>query len=63
MQWSVSNQWLSYDLGAGGKPVGAVCLHELGTGRRVVGVDTAEIHFRPLPAAVVDTLVADESTM
>jgi len=26
MQWNVTNQWLAYDLGAGGRPVGAVCL-------------------------------------
>ena len=26
MQWDVTNQWLSYDLGRGGRSVGALCL-------------------------------------
>lgn len=38
--------------------VQAVCLHDLATGRRVVGVSVAEVLLDALPAAVVDQLVA-----
>jgi len=43
--------------------VGAVCLHDLASGRRVLGVDVAQITYAPMPAEVVDELVADEMTM
>ena len=43
--------------------VGAVCLHDVDSGRRVLGVDVAQITYAPMPAEVVDELVADEMTM
>ena len=43
--------------------VGAVCLHDLASGRRVLGVDVAEISYEPMPPAVVEELVAEEQTM
>mmetsp|Transcript_82484 Transcript_82484/g.229976 ORF Transcript_82484/g.229976 Transcript_82484/m.229976 type:complete len:293 (-) Transcript_82484:82-960(-) len=44
--------------------VGAACLHDLRSGRRVVGVHQAEVHFSSeIPDAVVDVLVADDEIL
>ncbi|EFN52790.1 hypothetical protein CHLNCDRAFT_26436 [Chlorella variabilis] len=39
--------------------VGSVVLTDLATGRSWEGVDVAEIHFEPIPAASVDALIAE----
>ena len=43
--------------------VGAVCLHDVDSGRRVLGVDVAQITYASMHSEVVDELVADEQTM
>lgn len=39
--------------------VGSIALTDTRTGRRVIGVDTATIHFRPFPSDVIDRLIAE----
>lgn len=43
--------------------VQAICLHDLRTGRRAVGVDVASIEFGQIPEGVVRTLLADEAVL
>ena len=38
---------------------GAICLHDLATGIRVVGTDAAEVHFGQMPDDVIDQLADD----
>ena len=40
--------------------VGAVCLHSLRTGKRVIGVHHGSVHFKQLPEALVDDLLAKD---
>lgn len=37
--------------------VGAICLHELATNRRVVGLHEASVYFRPFPQSLVEELL------
>ncbi|CAI5474789.1 unnamed protein product [Closterium sp. Yama58-4] len=41
------------------RTVGAVLVTNLNSGRQAAAVDVAEVHFRPIPDAVVDQLVAE----
>ncbi|KAJ8604331.1 hypothetical protein CTAYLR_002501 [Chrysophaeum taylorii] len=41
--------------------VGAVCLHALDTGKRVIGVHEASVTFDPIPDTVVDALIKDHA--
>lgn len=43
--------------------VGSIVLTELKTKRRVAGVDTATIHFKPIPDDLVDELISEGDIM
>ena len=49
----------SYSLSDPCETVGALCVHDLQTGRRVSGVTSAKIHFESIPEEVVDQLAGD----
>ena len=40
--------------------VGAICLHDMASGCRVVGLHVAEIHLDPLPTESIDAMVNDD---
>uniref|UniRef100_A0A7S3K499 Maf-like protein n=1 Tax=Aureoumbra lagunensis TaxID=44058 RepID=A0A7S3K499_9STRA len=43
--------------------VGAICLHSLATGKRVLGVHEAFVHFKEIPDKVIDQLIEQDGPL
>lgn len=43
--------------------VGAICLHDLTSGRRIIGVHTANVHMAPLPSHIIDELLVEGTVL